>query len=748
MIVSIIIPCYNEEKTIQAVLERVVKLPLDGATKEIIVVNDGSTDGTRKAIDGFVFPPDVVPRIHHSPTNLGKGAGLRIGMALATGDVIAFQDADLELAPEELPKLIRPVLEGQADVVYGSRFRAGLNAHVPRHTRWANWLLSTTTNLLFGARITDMETAYKVFSRTVRDHVRLRCVGFDIEPEITAKILRLGFRIEEMPITYAPRSVAQGKKIGWADGVEALRTLWRLRWVPRSACERPVRATELTAAEKGRPDRDRKGADHLTQIPAARSRNPAYRRAGLMMFLVAVPLLVKAAYYPGYPGSDDAFIHLAVARNVITGHGWGINPGEPVAVSSSPLFTLLLSAAGLAGLDMLKAGIAASLGFTVLALLLLWRHLARIVRVPGLVVAGVLLGAFNVHLWRWNGVVMETTMAFAVVALAFYLYYAVRRDSLASAVGLGVVLGLVAGFAVLPTAWFIFARLYFGSFMPTTYHAKTSAFHLYNYQVLKDLASVTVSFALVLILVLSVAVAAARLGARSGQTRGVLARVLRQNAAMIAFPVLLFLFYYCKTDRLQSPARYYLPALYSLPILFVLLLQGARETLSRRWMYGLLTALAIGQVSLCAYMNHFRVYPVLSGFRDNYWRAMANVADYLTRICRDNDTVLVVTDIGVLAYQSAGRFRIADGGALASPELANLDVAGQIASSRPRYIVYSLGATRDSLKGMSGLERLHWERFKSHGVQDPTRIYYATVYRRSDSPGYGTGGDTAMNLSR
>lgn len=396
--------------------------------------------------------------------------------------------------------------------------------------------------------------------------------------------------------------------------------------------------------------------------------------------------------------------------------------------------------------------------------------------------AGVLLGAFNVHLWRWNGVVMETTMAFAVVALAFYLYYAVRRDSLASAVGLGVVLGLgmlvrfelaillpcllldrwinarrfrpqatlglVAGFAVLPTAWFIFARLYFGSFMPTTYHAKTSAFHLYNYLVLKDLASVTVSFALVLILVLSVAVAAARLGARSGQTRGVLARVLRQNAAMIAFPVLLFLFYYCKTDRLQSPARYYLPALYSLPILFVLLLQGARETLSRRWMYGLLTALAIGQVSLCAYMNHFRVYPVLSGFRDNYWRAMANVADYLTRICRDNDTVLVVTDIGVLAYQSAGRFRIADGGALASPELANLDVAGQIASSRPRYIVYSLGATRDSLKGMSGLERLHWERFKSHGVQDPTRIYYATVYRRSDSPGYGTGGDTAMNLSR
>jgi glycosyltransferase involved in cell wall biosynthesis len=238
MRVSIIIPCYNEQRTIRAVLERVAHLRIDGASTEIIVVNDGSQDNTRTLLDEFVFPPGVLGRIHHGPTNLGKGAGMRIGMALATGDVIAFQDADLELDPAELPKLIRPILEHQADVVYGSRFLGPRNRGVPRSSRLANWLLSAATNLLYCGSLTDMETAYKVFSRRVSEQLRLRCVRFDIEPEITAKILRLGFRIVELPISYSPRSVSMGKKIGWMDGVEALWTLFRLRFTPLPACRR------------------------------------------------------------------------------------------------------------------------------------------------------------------------------------------------------------------------------------------------------------------------------------------------------------------------------------------------------------------------------------------------------------------------------------------------------------------------------------------------------------------------------
>jgi len=223
---SIIIPVYNEEQTVVELISRVrqVKLP-KGVEKEIIVVDDGSTDRSRNLI---LKEKKKYPEIHTylSIINLGKGAAIRFGIKHATGDIILLQDADLELDPNEYRKLIRPIMSGQADVVYGSRFLNHHNA-IPLKTRLANGFLTFLTNILFSTRITDMETAYKVFRSSVIKQIRLRSVEFDIEPEITAKLsaYRLRgapLRICEVGISYHGRTYAEGKKIGWRDGLRAL----------------------------------------------------------------------------------------------------------------------------------------------------------------------------------------------------------------------------------------------------------------------------------------------------------------------------------------------------------------------------------------------------------------------------------------------------------------------------------------------------------------------------------------------
>jgi len=228
MRLSVIIPVYNEEQTIHEVLERVAAVDLPGIEMEIIVANDGSTDGTRRAIDDRRLPRELPVHVYHSPINLGKGAAVRLGLACATGDVLLIQDADLELDPAEYVRLLAPIREGRADVVYGSRFLAP-TAKVPFKARAANRFLTLLTNLLFAGRLTDMETAYKVFRREALDGIRLRCVGFDFEPEITAKLLRTGRRILEVPIGYQPRREDEGKKIRWIDGVDAIYTLIKCR---------------------------------------------------------------------------------------------------------------------------------------------------------------------------------------------------------------------------------------------------------------------------------------------------------------------------------------------------------------------------------------------------------------------------------------------------------------------------------------------------------------------------------------
>lgn len=229
MRLSVIIPVYNEEQTIGEVIDRVSAVDLGSIEMEVVVANDGSTDATRARLDAHRWPPGMAVHVYHSPINLGKGAAVRLGLAFATGDVMLVQDADLELDPNEYGLLLAPILEGRADVVYGSRFLKQ-NAGVPLKSRTANRFLTTLTNVLFGGQLTDMETAYKVFRREALAGIRLRNVGFDIEPELTARLLRAGRRIVEVPISYNPRNIEAGKKMRWIDGVDAVYALAKCRF--------------------------------------------------------------------------------------------------------------------------------------------------------------------------------------------------------------------------------------------------------------------------------------------------------------------------------------------------------------------------------------------------------------------------------------------------------------------------------------------------------------------------------------
>ena len=225
-LISIVVPVYNEAQTVAAVIERLIAIDLP-APREILVVNDGSTDGTRAVLDGLAPRPEL--RIIHAEKNGGKGSAIRIGFAEATGTIVAIQDADLELDPAQIAELVRPILDGRTRVVYGSRFLAG-RPDAPWLSILANQTLTAITNVLFNGRLTDMETCYKVMATEVAQSLKLESNRFDIEPEITAKLLRAGHTIVELPIRFEPRSRAQGKKIGWRDGVHAVQVLLKHRF--------------------------------------------------------------------------------------------------------------------------------------------------------------------------------------------------------------------------------------------------------------------------------------------------------------------------------------------------------------------------------------------------------------------------------------------------------------------------------------------------------------------------------------
>jgi len=223
---SIVMPVYNEARTIAAVIDRVLKAPADVA-KEIVIVDDASTDGTRQMLQDLRAPEIRV--IFHD-VNQGKGAAIRTGVAHATGDIVLIQDADLEYDPRDYPLLLEPILEDQADVVYGNRFHGGPHRVLYFWHYAANRALTLLTNVLTGLNVTDMEVGYKVFRRDVLRRLTLKSNRFGFEPEVTVKVARLHCRIYEVPIRYYGRTYEEGKKITWRDGVAALFHILRYRF--------------------------------------------------------------------------------------------------------------------------------------------------------------------------------------------------------------------------------------------------------------------------------------------------------------------------------------------------------------------------------------------------------------------------------------------------------------------------------------------------------------------------------------
>jgi glycosyltransferase involved in cell wall biosynthesis len=225
-ILSIVMPVYNERETILAIIDRVLSLPF---VKELLVVDDGSTDGTRELLRETRFDDRV--RILFHDRNRGKGAALRTGFGQATGEIVTIQDADLEYDPAEFAELMKPICDGVADVVYGSRLSGGKPQRV--HLFWhklGNGFLTLLTNLLYNTTLTDMETCYKMFRREVIAGIRIQSDDFSVEPELTAKIFKnRRWRVYELPISYYGRSYAEGKKISWRHGFAALWTLLKFR---------------------------------------------------------------------------------------------------------------------------------------------------------------------------------------------------------------------------------------------------------------------------------------------------------------------------------------------------------------------------------------------------------------------------------------------------------------------------------------------------------------------------------------
>ena len=242
---SVVVPCYNEAAAILTLLERVLAAP---ATREVLVVDDGSTDGTRELLAG-VHDPRV--RVFLQPHNMGKGAALRRGFEEATSPYVIVQDADLEYDPADYPAVLRPLLDGRADVVFGSRFVSGGPHRVLYY--WhsvGNRLLTTLSNMFTHLNLTDMETCYKAFRREVIQSIDLREDRFGFEPEVTAKLARGGWRIYEVGISYNGRTYDEGKKIGWADGCRAVYCIVRYSTTGRGRRSRVARAVLPRSRQK------------------------------------------------------------------------------------------------------------------------------------------------------------------------------------------------------------------------------------------------------------------------------------------------------------------------------------------------------------------------------------------------------------------------------------------------------------------------------------------------------------------
>jgi len=266
-LLSIVIPVYNERDLLPQILEKIeqVKLP-DGLERQVVIVDDGSTDGTRDILRGLARErPDYI--IHFHEENQGKGGGVRTGLKLATGDIVLIQDADLEYSPNDYPQLLKPILENKADAVFGSRFIGDSRRVLYFWHSVANKMLTTLSNMLSNLNLTDMECCYKVFTKDLADRLEITEPRFGLEPEMTAKVAKLNARLYEVPVTYDGRTYAEGKKITWKDGVSALRCILKYNLLtPRQAAVAP--SVEQIAGTGPIQISDHRPAEHKTDESA------------------------------------------------------------------------------------------------------------------------------------------------------------------------------------------------------------------------------------------------------------------------------------------------------------------------------------------------------------------------------------------------------------------------------------------------------------------------------------------------
>lgn len=477
-----------------------------------------------------------------------------------------------------------------------------------------------------------------------------------------------------------------------------------------------------------------------------------------VLLLALIPSFVKIIYYPHNIGSDDAFIHLQVARNLANGHGWALNSNQPVNISTSPLYTMLVTVldridfAHAIGIAQLLTCVAGAAGLLLIFLRVRGRASAKFQWIP---FAATAIPAFSLNLWRWNGDVMEATVGFFFVSLILFLFRDWRTLGPKACFRNGIVLGLsflvrpelilalflcavlipvlgkpgtrvsspslaVGGATLVIAPWLYFCHSYFGAALPTAFYAKASAPPvLWNPEVLRQFIGLAVeSYFWPSLLLLILTVLAVR-------TRGKLA-AFRDLLLPVGLVCGIFAFHYLRTRGLESPGRYLLPFEACVACIVGVLLNVVTDSHNER-RRAILVGVFLGLHAVTAIaLNHTLLAPVLEAFNMQYRATMTDAAAYLSAHTARTDNVLAAEDIGVVSWVANGRFRIYDTQGLSAPAIRQLDLRRQIAVLRPKYFVFSLDAAPDYLPSGEGnlLQPVWRRRFKQHGLWASLKVPY------------------------
>ena len=487
----------------------------------------------------------------------------------------------------------------------------------------------------------------------------------------------------------------------------------------------------------------------------------------LICVIALLPLIIRLFYYPNYPGADDAFIHAAVIQMLCDHHTWGINPGEYVNMSTSPLFTVCFSAIYYLFGDVIYPGIIISSLAIVISLFLTYYIAKKMTSDSYIAIAVMALAATNVHLWRWSGTLMEVSLSYFSVLLNVLLFLFIRNRKQENHkwklyLTQGIVLGLTVmlrpetgliivaffihdainrrkallstyitigcGILIVLSVYAVLTWSYFGNILPSTFYAKTTkGLNFINTTVANQLLQVILSgfVGLIIIIIVYAAILLFRKGAKQ------FVPIIRDNALFWIFPLLGFVFYYLKFPTLASPGRYFLPFMATVLFLAIPIIRQCQYFLSVNRMRSLLIAVIILQLTIALYYNHTRFAPVLSQMWDENIATMTEASEQIKKRCNQNDVVLVAFELGVISWKLNGAVHIADAGCLASPELRGMSPAKMIEKSNATYVIHSLGGSKPDylLFGNTPLKLL-WERsFKSSGVGNPNRIYYTRLYQ-------------------